>query len=56
MKDKAKEKLINGYKVTEVVFSKNETCSTFMMANINPKFDIDYNLLGMKNIAKIDSK
>ncbi len=39
-------------KITDVAFSRNKTCPSFMMANINPKFDIDYNLSRMESIVK----
>jgi N-carbamoylputrescine amidase len=44
--------LISGFKVTDVAFSENEACPTFMIANINPRFDIGYNLPRMEDIAQ----
>lgn len=41
-----------GYKITDVAFSRNETCPTFMIANINPRFDIDYNLSRIEDIVQ----
>lgn len=44
--------LVSGYKVRDVTFSENETCPTFMLANINPRFDIGYNLSHMEDIVQ----
>ena len=44
--------LVNGYKVTDVTFSENEACPTFLIANINPRFDIGYNLSRMEDIVQ----
>ncbi len=41
-----------GYKITDVAFSRNETCPTFMIANINPRFDISYNLSRIEDIVQ----
>ena len=45
--------LVRGYKVTDVIFSDSEACPTFMIANINPKFDIDYNISRMEDIVQV---
>jgi len=45
--------LVNGYKVTDVTFSENEACPTFLIANINPRFDIGYNLSRMEDIVQV---
>ena len=45
--------LVRGYKVTDVIFSHNESCPTFMIANINPRSDIGYNLSRMGEIVKL---
>jgi predicted amidohydrolase len=45
--------VIGGYKVTDATFSKNEACPTFMIANINPRFDIGYNLSRMESIVQV---
>ncbi len=44
--------LVSGFKVTDVAFSENEACPTFMIANINPRFDISYNLSRMEGIVR----
>jgi len=41
-----------GYKITDAAFSRNETCPTFMIANINPRFDISYNLSRIEDIVQ----
>jgi len=41
-----------GFKITDVSFSRNETSPTFMIANINPRFDIDYNLSRIEDIVQ----
>lgn len=43
---------IRGYNIVDVSFSHKETCPTFMLANINPKFDITYNLSRIEDIAQ----
>ncbi len=43
---------MNKIKITDVNFSKKRECPTFMMANIKPKFDIDYNLSRMEKIVR----
>jgi len=48
--------MVTGYKVTDVTFSENETCPTFMIANINPRFDIGYNLSRMEDIVQAAHK
>jgi predicted amidohydrolase len=45
--------LVRGYKVTDVTFSHNKACPTFMIANINPKFNIGYNLSRMEDIVQV---
>ena len=45
--------LVHGYKVTDATFSYNEACPTFMIANINPRFDIGYNLSRMEDIVQV---
>jgi len=42
----------NKFNVTEVAFSQNESCPTFIIANINPKIDIDFNLHRMEAIVQ----
>ncbi len=44
---------VRGYNVTDVAFSRKETCPTFMVANINPKFDVAYNLSRIEDIVQI---
>ncbi len=44
--------MVSGYKVMDVAFSENGTCPTFMIANINPRFDIGYNLSRMEDIVQ----
>ena len=44
--------LVRGYKVTDVTFSANEKCPSFMIANINPRFDIGYNLSRIESIVE----
>ena len=44
--------MVGGYKITDVTFSENEACPTFMIANINPRFDIGYNLSSMEGIVQ----
>jgi len=44
---------IRGYRVTDVTFSETETCPTFMLANINPRFDVGHNLARMESIVQI---
>jgi len=51
--DGAAVTLVSGYKVTDVTFSESEACPTFMIANINPKFDIGYNLSRMESIVQV---
>ncbi len=41
------------FKVTEAALSTNEKCPTFMVANINPRFDISYNLSRIEDIVRI---
>jgi predicted amidohydrolase len=45
--------LVRGYKVTDATFSNNEACPTFMIANINSRFDIGYNLSRMEDIVQV---
>ena len=45
--------LVRGHKVTDVTFSDNEACPTFVIANINPRFDIGYNLSRMEDIVQV---
>lgn len=44
--------IFRGYKVTDVTFSENEKCPSFMIANINPRFDIGYNLSRIESIVE----
>lgn len=41
-----------GLKLTEICFSKNESAPSFMLANINPLSDIEYNLARMEQIVE----
>jgi predicted amidohydrolase len=43
---------VRGYRVSDVTFSEDESCPTFMLANINPRFDIGYNLSRMEDIVQ----
>jgi len=45
--------LVSGYKVIDVTFSDSDECPTFMIANINPKSDISYNLSRMQEIVQV---
>jgi predicted amidohydrolase len=45
--------LVRGYKVTDVMFSHSEACPTFMIANINPRSNISYNLSRMQEIVQV---
>lgn len=51
--DAASTSLVRGYKVTDVAFSENDACPTFMLANINPKFDVGRNLSRMESIVQV---
>lgn len=44
---------VRGYRVTDVTFSESESCPTFMLANINPRFDVSYNLSRMEVIVQV---
>lgn len=48
--------LFNGYMVKEVAFSQNDACPSFMIANINPKFNISYNLSRMEEVVQLAHK
>jgi predicted amidohydrolase len=45
--------LVSEYKVIDVTFSKSEACPTFMIANMNPRSDIGYNLSRMESIVQL---
>jgi len=45
--------VIGGYSVTDVVFSDKDNCPTFMLANINPRFDVGYNLSRIESIVQV---
>jgi len=49
----ARNTVIGGYRVTDVTFSEKEGCPTFMIANINPRFDIAYNLSRIESIVQV---
>ncbi len=44
---------INDYNITDVAFCHQASCPNFMLANINPSFDIDYNLARIETIVEI---
>jgi len=42
--------------VRDVTFSRNDGCPTFMLANVSPRFDVDYNLSRLEDIAQLAHK
>jgi len=45
--------VVGGYRVTDVTFSERDDCPTFILANINPRFDIGYNLSRIESIVQV---
>ncbi len=50
--DGSGSRTVRGYKVSDVTFSEDENCPTFMLANISPKFDVGHNLSRMEDIVQ----